>query len=178
VRFWDLAATCDPGSDFSVGCKLCRHENRYYVEDVVRGRWSPHDRDAVILQTAHLDGRAVEIVIEQEPGAAGVSQIANLVQMLAGFKVSGRRSTGDKLTRAGPLASQAEAGNVLLLSGPWNSSFLDELQSFPSTGVHDDQVDAASGAFLVLAEHGPSIGGIISQGRVKGWTQQPRRRAF
>jgi predicted phage terminase large subunit-like protein len=178
VRFWDLAATASADADCTAGVKMCRQENRYLIEDVVRGRWGPFDRDAMILQTAHLDGRAVEIVIEQEPGAAGVAQIASLVQMLAGFKASGRRSTGDKLTRAGPLASQCEAGNVQLLAGAWCGAFLDELQSFPSQGVHDDQVDAASGAFLILAERGPAIGGIISQARTKGWTQQPRRRAF
>jgi predicted phage terminase large subunit-like protein len=168
VRFWDLAAT--ETGDHSVGCKMRRAGNEYVIEDVVRGRWTPSARDQVILQTAQLDGRAVEIVIEQEPGSAGVSQIATLVQLLAGFRVSGKRSTGDKITRAGPLASQMEAGNVKIVNGVFVSELIDELVSFPSAGIHDDQVDAASGCFLVLAE--PALNpllGLLSHAGAKGW---------
>jgi predicted phage terminase large subunit-like protein len=39
---------------------------------------------------------------------------------------------------------------VKLVAGPWITDFLDELETFPE-GAHDDQVDAASGAFQVLA---------------------------
>jgi hypothetical protein len=43
-----------------------------------------------------------------------------------------------------PLAAQAEGGVVkLLLRGPWNKDFLDEVELFP-LGRHDDAVDAAS----------------------------------
>jgi predicted phage terminase large subunit-like protein len=57
------------------------------------------------------------------------------------------RPTGDKVERAGPLASAVEAGNVVLVQGGlWISDFVDELASFPM-GAHDDQVDAASLAF-------------------------------
>jgi hypothetical protein len=43
-----------------------------------------------------------------------------------------------------------EAGNVLLVRGPWNDAFLDEARSFP-VGAHDDQVDAAADAYVWLA---------------------------
>jgi predicted phage terminase large subunit-like protein len=175
VRAWDLAASI--GGDETSGLRMCRHENRYYVEDLIHGRWTPHDRDAIIRQTAEIDGHGVEVVIEQEPGSAGLSQIAAMVTLLAGFRVSGKRATGDKVTRAGPLASQCEAGNVKLLSGPWVGAFLDQLSAFPSDGVHDDIVDSASLAFSVLAERTPGLGGIVSQGRAQGnWTGGGRRR--
>ena len=32
----------------------------------------------------------------------------------------------------------------------WNNTYIDELTSFPN-GLHDDQVDASSGAFMQLA---------------------------
>ena len=48
------------------------------------------------------------------------------------------------------MAAQAEAGNVVLIEGPWNGTFLDELCAFPN-GKNDDIVDAASGAFNKLA---------------------------
>jgi predicted phage terminase large subunit-like protein len=167
VRFWDLAASSQ--GDFSAGVRMAREGGIYSVEDLVHGRWTPAARDAVILQTAALDGRGVEIVIEQEPGASGVAQIAALVTMLAGYRVSGRRSTGDKITRAGPLASQAEAGNVKLVEGAWNRAWIDEVASFPE-GSYDDIVDASSGCFLVLAEPvaDPLLGLVIGRG-VRGW---------
>ena len=55
-----------------------------------------------------------------------------------------------KEERANPLASAAERGHVKLIRSEWNAPFLDELESFP-IGLHDDQVDAASGAFAELA---------------------------
>jgi predicted phage terminase large subunit-like protein len=174
VRFWDLASTGSADADRTAGVKMAREGNRYYIEDVVCGRWTPHDRDAIILQTAHLDGRATEIVVEQEPGSAGVSQIAAMVTLLAGFRISGRRSTGDKVTRAGPLASQMEAGNVKMVSGAFNQALIDEMCSFPSAGIHDDQVDACSSAFLVLAEEPVNpLAGLLVQGSAKGgWFRQ------
>lgn len=174
VRFWDLASTGSADADRTAGVKMAREGNHYFIEDVVCGRWTPHDRDAIILQTAHLDGRATEIVVEQEPGSAGVSQIAAMVTLLAGFRISGRRSTGDKVTRAGPLASQMEAGNVKLVSGAFNQALIDEMCSFPSAGIHDDQVDAASSCFLVLAEPEENpLSGMLVQGAAKGgWFRQ------
>jgi phage terminase large subunit-like protein len=64
--------------------------------------------------------------------------------VLPGFIFYGQRSTGSKADRAQPLAALAEGGAVQLLRGPWNREFLDEIESFPFGGVHDDQVDAAS----------------------------------
>lgn len=169
VRFWDLAATANPDSDWSCGIRMAREGSLFYIEDLVRGRWTPHPRDAVILQTAQLDGRAVEVVFEQEPGAAGVAQIAALVTMLAGYRVSGRRPTGDKVVRAGPLASQMEAGNVKLVAGPFNAELIDQLCAFPSVGVHDDIVDACSGAFGVLTEPVENpLAGMLAHGAAKG----------
>ena len=49
-----------------------------------------------------------------------------------------------------PLSSAAQAGNVKLVRGVWNTDFLDEIDAFPES-VHDDQVDAASGAFGKLS---------------------------
>mgnify|MGYP003652281200 CR=1 FL=1 len=58
--------------------------------------------------------------------------------------------TGDKATRAKPASAQAEAGNVKLVRGAWNTPFLDEVCSFP-----DDQVDAFADALNELALKSP-----------------------
>ena len=71
------------------------------------------------------------------------------VRMLAGWRVKAVPPSGSKETRAGGFASQAEAGNVLMVKAHWNQAFIDEMATFP-LGTHDDQVDAASDAFNAL----------------------------
>lgn len=146
VRYWDRAATAG-GGDYTVGARMSKTaDGIFHVEDVVRGQWSSGERDAVILQTAQTDPPGTVIWLEQEPGSGGVDSVAALTRKLAGYAVRADKVTGDKVTRADPLASQCEAGNVRLVAGPWNAAFIDELCAFPF-GANDDQVDSASGAF-------------------------------
>lgn len=149
VRYWDKAGTED-GGDYSAGVRLAEVGGLYYVEEAIRGQWSSAQRNAVIRQTAFLDGLEVAIWLEQEPGSGGKESAEISVRQLAGFPVRAEPVTGDKITRANPLAAQAEAGNVKLIAGPWVKDFLDELHSFPES-KYDDQVDAASGAFNKLS---------------------------
>jgi predicted phage terminase large subunit-like protein len=141
---------------------LARAADGYWqVEDVVRGRWSPAERNAVMLATAQADaakyGRAdVTIGIEQEPGSAGEECAAASVRLLAGYAVYADRVTGSKEVRAEPFAAQAEAGNVRILRGAWKGAYLDELLAFPSSRF-SDQTDATSGAFNRLATRDPFI---------------------
>ena len=146
VRAWDKAAT-EAGGDWTAGVRMAKAPNGViYIEDVQRKQLSPGGRDRLIRQTAELDGRVVKVRGEQEPGAAGKSDALAFVQLLQGFTVRTEPATGDKVTRAGPLASQAEVGNVKLVRGEWNEAFLSELERFPD-GANDDQVDAASAAY-------------------------------
>lgn len=158
VRRWDLAATKQIGSrdpDWTVGVKMARYpDGRFGVLDVVRLRGDPTEVEAAITSMASLDGVGTEIVLPQDPGQAGVAQARYLTGRLAGYRVRAIRETGDKATRAAPFASQANAGNVFLVRAPWNRAFLEELQQFPS-GSHDDQVDAAAGAFSELCGDKP-----------------------
>jgi len=125
-------------------------------------RGSPAEVEARIHQTAMIDGSGTQIVIEQEPGAAGVNTIHHYVtRILADFTVRGQRTTGSKVERAGPVSSQAEVGNVRLHRGPWVGAFLDEVEAFP-LGGHDDQVDALSGAMMRLRS-GRSPGPLVHQ---------------
>ena len=68
---------------------------------------------------------------------------------LAGFHVTASRETGSKATRAMPLASQVEAGNVAIQRADWNRVLLDEMRDFP-WGRKDDQVDALVRGFTTL----------------------------
>ena len=149
VRRWDLAATePKPGRDpdWTAGAKVARAGDLYFVEDVQRFRASPQAVDARVLQTARLDGVPCAVRMEQEPGSSGKIAIAHFRRLLGGFDFRGVPSTGDKVVRSNPVASEAEAGNVKLVRGPWINEFLREAEHFPN-GSHDDQVDALSGAY-------------------------------
>ena len=52
--------------------------------------------------------------------------------------------------------------NVFLLMAEWNDSFLEECTVFPQEGFHDDQVDAASGAFTQLNDSVISLSNVIT----------------
>jgi predicted phage terminase large subunit-like protein len=78
-------------------------------------------------------------------------EIVYLLRILQGYNVKTFKATQDKVTRALPVSSQAEAGNIKILQAPWNEDFLRELEKFPE-GAHDDIVDAFSGAFLMLTD--------------------------
>ncbi len=154
VRRWDLAATkaselsLDP--DWTVGVKMSRSGERFYIEDVIRFRDTANEVRKTIKATAVADGKDVEVYVPQEPGQAGKDQGQSLVAMLAPYVARARRETGSKEVRAEPFAAQCEARNVFLVEGAWNEAFLDEISNFPVG--HDDQVDAAAGAFAELFE--------------------------
>ena len=84
-------------------------------------------------------------------GPAGLAVISHYRRkVLAAYDFRGVPASGAKEVRAYPVASRAEAGELLLVSGRWNTEFIDELCAFPQ-GPHDDQVDALAGAFAHLA---------------------------
>ncbi len=148
-RAWDLASSRGNG-DFTVGVLMgVDTVGRFWLADVVRGQWSPDERNERMRQTAVLDGHLVSIRLPQDPGQAGKEQAQALTRLLAGYSVKAIPVTGDKQVRADPFAAQVNAGNVFLMRAPWNGAVIEELRQFPS-GRHDDVVDAAADAFNEL----------------------------
>ncbi len=156
VRAWDFAATPQNGSndpDWTVGLKLLRDPSgRWIILDLVRLRGSPRQVEQAIVETAQKDGPSVTVCLPEDPGQAGKIQVAYFTRMLAGYPVTSSRESGSKLVRAMPLASQVEAGNVMILRAAWNHALLEELRDFPY-GRKDDQVDAFARAFAVQTEN-------------------------
>lgn len=155
VRAWDLAATPPtedaPSPDATAAVKMGRTASgRFVVLHVAAMRERAHDVRRAMLNLAEQDGQRVRVSLPQDPGQAGKDQAEGLAAMLAGYRVSVRRPTGDKITRAEPFAAQWQAGNVDVLRGPWTEAYLSELEAFPVG--HDDQVDASSDAFTVVAQ--------------------------
>lgn len=164
VRYWDRAATKktdtnDP--DFTVGLKLEKDENGiFYVTDLVRLQETPLGVQTAIRNTATQDGFITKIGIEQDPGQAGVADVDYLIRLLSGFIVKPYKATKDKISRASPVSSQSEAGNIKVLKADWNDEFFKELENFPE-GTHDDIVDALSGAFGMFTEEKYDISNLI-----------------
>jgi len=158
VRSWDKAGTEDGGAYSSGTLMGLDRKGRYWVLDQIRGQWGSTKREEVILQTAHMDGDDVEILLEIEGGSGGKESGENTVRNLAGFRVLAYHPTGDKESRAYPFSSQVGGGNVSVLIKEWTREYVEELRFFPN-GKYKDQVDSSSSAFNRLAKRPMKIGG-------------------
>ena len=152
VRFYDLAVTSKKHSDYSVGLKMAiTADEDIYILDVWRAQLRAPDVKDAIIANAQKDGKGVPVRLEAEK--AGIIQLDYLLRekALRGYGLDAKAPQGDKYTRATPLAARVKAGKVYLVKAAWNKAFLDEVSVFPMGG-HDDQVDAASGAYDYLSE--------------------------
>lgn len=151
VRGWDFGSTTN--GDWTAGGKLGKlPDGRLIIGDMVRLQAGPDERDKALTNTAAADGHPVRQSIPQDPGQAGKTQVLDLTRKLSGFSVHSSPETGDKITRAEPLASQINVGNVLMLRGTWNKALTDEMRLFPN-GKWDDQIDGLSRAYALLIGH-------------------------
>lgn len=178
VRYWDLAATepgdANPDPDWSCGALVERgRDGRLTLTDLRHFRHGPGETERVVLATAESDGRRVPVWIEQEPGSSGKSLIHYYATKLPGFVVRGDRPTGDKVTRATPLAVAMENGAFRIAESlPMRDVVVAQLRAFPN-GAHDDIVDALSGAYTA-AVRGV---GAASTSRPRGMLPTPGRGA-
>jgi len=152
VRWWDKAGTKGGDGAKTSGVLIGKTPaGRYIVIDVISGRWELNERERIIKSTAVKDKATynrVQIWFEQEPGSGGKDSALISIQNLAGFEAYAETMAGqgNKELRAEPFAAQWQAGNVDILVGKWNETFIDELELFPH-GLLKDQVDAGGGAF-------------------------------
>ena len=161
IRYWDKAATKEKVSGrskaaYTVGVKMCKVKasNHWIIIDVVRGRWSTEQREAIIKNTAIADGAHVGVFYEQEPGSGGKESAEATTRNLAGFTARADLPKGDKVYRADPYSVQVNNGSVSLLIASWNREFIEEHRHFPHS-TYKDQVDASAGAFSKLVSKKP-----------------------
>jgi phage terminase large subunit-like protein len=155
VRHWDKGYSA--AGNATAGALLSAEGGRFAVEDVVRVRVDPHERNLVIRGTAADDarrngGRAVLQRVEMPPGA-GVEAARRLAGELAGLLVEVVPASGDKRENAEPFARQCAAGNVHLVDGPWVIDYVNELIAFPpprNKGFDDQCVPAGTPVLTAL----------------------------
>lgn len=187
VRYWDRASSTGASACYTAGVLMVRDQQGiFWVEDVVRGKWTYEARNAKIRETAVRDSRqyanTVYIYGEQEPGSSGKEVSQQFIKMLAGYPVfrdvvSGRGTKliggielphKAKIVRAQGFIAQAEARHVRVKKAHWTSDFLDELLQFPLSDLCDQCV--ASGTLIATAR------GDVPVERMQGsdfvWTRQ------
>lgn len=147
VRGWDLAASKDKTSPYTVGVKLIlANDGRLCISHCVRLRGDADEVRDAIKAAAIQDGVDCPQDIPQDPGQAGKAQCLQFAKDLHGYDVRFSPESGDKQQRAEPLSAQVNAGNVCMVRGPWNDTLLAELGLFPGS-TFKDQVDALSRAY-------------------------------
>lgn len=160
VRYWDLAASRKDSACYTAGVLLARHGDgeaqRYFVADVIRGRWVPAERNEVMLQTAKAD--ALRSGFERTYFEAPVFDTGKeagraILAKMAGYPVWPDAVSGSKEIRAEPVAGAAKGGIVTCVAGGWVAAFLTEIEIFPR-GQWKDQADSLSGAFNMLSRGG------------------------
>lgn len=152
VRFWDLAASIKTTGDFTVGAKCgFTNDGTLVVADICRGRWEWPDALAIVEGVAKLDGAGVVVGIEGIGVQRGFRQMLLREPSMRGIALIDVPVHQDKLLRAAPWQARAEMGKLVLVEGPWNTAFIEEVTQFPA-GEYDDQVDAVSGAVQMLAQ--------------------------
>lgn len=146
VRYIDKASSIGEDACYSaMGLVARSFDGRWFIEDMVRGRWTALERNRIMRQVLEDDARryggTVLTYIEQEGGSAGKEVNEDLIRQFSQFpiytdsavssamrKIGGVELPGDvKVRRALPLSAQWEAGNVYLKKGEWNGAFMDEL---------------------------------------------------
>src|SRR5436190_4202136 len=141
IQSWDVANKQGEENDYSVCTTWLVHENRYYLIDVLRGRFDFPTLRTKVSQHAELH-KASQILIED--AGFGTALIQEL--KTAHFSVIAVKPEYDKKIRMAIQSAKFENGQVFFpKESPWLRDLEGELFAFPN-GRHDDQVDSISQA--------------------------------
>ena len=141
IQSWDVANKQGEENDYSVCTTWLVHENKYYLIDVLRGRFDFPTLRTKVSEHAKLH-KASHILIED--AGFGTALIQEL--KTAHFSVIPVKPEYDKKIRMSIQSAKFESGQVFFpKEAPWLADLEAELFAFPS-GRHDDQVDSISQA--------------------------------
>lgn len=159
-RYFDTAGTMkkaikdDP--DYTAGVLMQYYQGKIYVWDSIQRRVDPAKTEDFMVTVAENDLEFSKrhksrflFRWEEEPGSASKRESVRLMRRLHGIDARGIRKRDDKLTAWKPLAAQALAGNVILISGAWNKGWITHMHGQPEM-PHDDVADASAGSYTEL----------------------------
>jgi predicted phage terminase large subunit-like protein len=137
ILSWDIALSEQEAGDYSAGIALLNRGERYYVMEVLRGKFPFDKLKDKIIDMKQRYGRGAQLVIEESPISHGLIQSLREQHI----NVVDIKPDRDKRARLISQIDLFEGGSILLpKDAPWLEAFVAELLSFP--GRHDDQVDA------------------------------------
>ena len=121
------------------------HGDKWWVKDILHGRWNIKETASKILQAA-IENQATTVGIE-----SGALKNAILPYLQDEMRTQGRwvvitdvthggKKKADRITWA--LQGRMEHGKISFNEGSWNKGFESQLLEFPTSGTHDDMVDS------------------------------------
>jgi predicted phage terminase large subunit-like protein len=141
IQSWDVAHKQGEENDYSVCTTWRVHEHRYYLIDVLRGRFDFPALRTKVSEQAKLH-KPSQILIED--AGFGTALIQELKR--TNFSVIAVKPEYDKKIRMAIQAAKFGNGQVFFpKDASWLRDLEDELFAFPN-GRHDDQVDSISQA--------------------------------
>lgn len=150
VRFWDLALSERTSADYTVGVEMgITAQGCLVVLDVKRFQKEWDDVVPEIAKVAVADTNKKQIGVETAFFQSRAVKKLLVRPELHMHSVRGYKPDTDKFTRALPFAARVGEDMVDVLRRSWTESYIEEMTMFPNA-THDDQVDASSGAYLML----------------------------
>lgn len=141
IQSWDTASKAGGQNDLSVGTTWLVHENKYYLMDVLRGRFDYPTLKARAISHAGVHKPDKILIEDAGVGTALVPELKN-----AGLSAIGVKPEHDKQTRMSVQSGKFESGQIFFPNrAPWLADLEAELFAFPNAR-HDDQVDSISQA--------------------------------
>lgn len=144
VQSWDTSSKAkqinDPSACTTWGITS---ENDYYLLDVFVERLEyPKLKSAV---KNHAAKHKPDLILIEDK-SSGISLIQDLESDITfAFDIIPIEPEGDKITRMATASLPIENGQVYIPDvASWREEYIKELQVFPNTKVHDDQVDSTS----------------------------------
>lgn len=126
---------------------VLNHAGGWCVTDIIHGQWDTRET-ALRIVKSYRDNRPNLLGIEK-----GMSRNAVMPYLSDEMNRLGIYFTPQDLTHANKaktdriawaLQGRAEKGRIQLLRGPWNKTFLEQAEDFPSPQAHDDLIDAVA----------------------------------
>ena len=149
-RYWDLAISEKEESSYTASVRVAiDKENKVYIDDAIRGKWTYPRQKQLILATAAREGPRTRIGVEKaQHGAALVQDLTPDIHDM-GISIKPIPVDKDKLTRSIGAQNACNSGKMYMVRDPkWNEILVNELAFFPR-GRYDDQVDSVSGGWAM-----------------------------